>query len=51
MTHDDVKKQLTFMLDDIVNSIMNDKIVELKKEKNNVIAFDVIKKRFNNKNI
>lgn len=47
MTHDEVKKQLMSKVDDIVNALVHDKTIELKKEKDIVKVFDVTKKKLN----
>lgn len=45
MDNKDLKEQLLSRVDDIVSAIMNDKIVEIKKEKGIIQIFEVSKKK------
>ena len=47
LNYEELKQQLIDKLDDIVDAIKNDKVIEIKKEKNNIKIFDVTRKRLN----
>lgn len=49
MNYEDVKEQLLSRLDIIINSIVDDRTVEIKKEKDNIHIFEIKKKKLTKK--
>ena len=49
MNYEEVKEQLLSKLDIVINSIIDDKTVEIKREKDNVHIFEIKKKKLTKK--
>ena len=45
LNYDEVKEQLLARLDIIINAIIDDKTIEIKKERNNIQVFEIKKKK------
>ena len=45
MTRDEVKKKLMFMLDDIIDAIMKNKMLEIRRDKEEIVQVYEIKRK------